>query len=165
LIAPLTHKVKSAPAAFNRLKIFRPWLRTLVAWTLAVPASIAKGQEFLDVVFEPNVAPSDFGTRAGGLLALRPTNFIAACADLVAIPEDFPGMIQRYSAMQLPVSILYGRGDRILDPHEHGEVLAAKLPGAQLTLIDAGHMLPVSDPERAAQFIREAADRALAQRP
>jgi len=61
------------------------------------------------------------------------------------------------------VSILYGRGDRILDPHDQGEALAAKLPGAQLTMIDGGHMLPVTAPERTAQFIREAAARASAQ--
>jgi len=70
-------------------------------------------------------------------------------------------MMQRYGTMQLPVSILYGRSDRILKPHDQGDALAAKLPGAQLTLIDGGHMLPITAPERAAQFIRDAAARAL----
>ena len=95
------------------------------------------------------------------MLGLRPSHFIAASADLTAIPEDLPGIMQRYGTMQLPVSILYGRGDRILNPHEQGEALAAKLPGAQLTLVDGGHMLPITAPERTAQFIREAAARAL----
>ena len=56
-------------------------------------------------------------------------------------------MVQGYGAMRLPVSILYGRGDRILDPHNQGEVLAAKLPGAMLTMVDGGHMLPITMPE------------------
>jgi hypothetical protein len=48
--------------------------------------------------------------------------------------------MQRYSTMRLPVSILFGRGDRILDPHEHGEALAAELRGAQLTLIGGANV-------------------------
>jgi len=34
------------------------------------------------------------------------------------------------------------------------------MPGARLTLIDGGHRLPITAPERTAQFIREAAVRA-----
>ncbi|MGP1679590.1 MAG: alpha/beta fold hydrolase [Burkholderiales bacterium] len=162
LVAPLTHKVQGVSAAFKGLEITKPWLRTLVAWTLAVPAMIAKRDEVLGMVFGPEAVPGDYATRGGGLLGLRPSHFIAASADLMAIPEDLPGIMQRYGAMQLPVSILYGRGDRILNPHDQGEVLAAKLPGAQLTLVDGGHMLPITAPERTAQFIREAAARALA---
>jgi len=113
-------------------------------------------------VFDPEDVPRDYDTRGGGLLALRPTHFISASADLAAVPEDLPGMIQRYGTMQVPVSIIYGRSDRILNPHDQGEALAAKLPGAQLTLVDGGHMLPLTAPERTAQFIREAAARALA---
>ena len=59
--------------------------------------------------------------------------------------------------MQLPVSIIYGRGDGILSPRDQGEALAAKLPAAQLTLIEGGHMLPLTQPDRISQFIREAA--------
>ena len=160
LVAPLTHMVESVSAAFKGLEISTPWVRALVAWTLAVPASIARRDEILALVFGPEPVPRDYGTRGGGLLALRPSQFIAASTDLAAIPEDLPGMMQRYGTMRLPVSILYGRGDRILDPHQQGEALATELPGAQLTLIDGGHMLPVTAPERTAQFIRDAAIRA-----
>jgi len=70
-------------------------------------------------------------------------------------------MIQGYAAIRLPVGILYGRGDRILDPREQGEALAGKVAGAELTLVDGGHMLPVTMPQRCAQFIHETAARAL----
>jgi pimeloyl-ACP methyl ester carboxylesterase len=162
LVAPLTHPVGGVPAVFNDLMIARPWMRTLVAWTLAVPASIAKRERIMEVLFGPEVEPDDFGTRAGGLLGLRPSHFIAACTDLAAIPQDLPGMVSRYDAMLLPVGILYGRDDRILSPRDQGEALAAKLPGAELTLIPGGHMLPITVPDRVARFIREVAARALA---
>ena len=162
LLAPLTHPVQDVAPVFRGLKIAQPWMRTLVAWTLAIPLSIAKRNEVLGILFGPEAAPSDFATRGGGLLALRPSHFIAACADLAAIPDDLPGMVPRYATMRLPVSIIYGRGDGILNPHTQGEALAAELPGAQLSLIEGGHMLPITMPDRMAQFIREAAVRARA---
>jgi len=161
LIAPLTHPVQEVHSAFNGLKIAKPWVRSAVAWTLAVPLSIVRRDEVLRVLFDPEAAPIDFAIRAGGLLTLRPSHFVAACADLAAIATDLAGMVERYGAMQLPVSVLYGRGDRILNPLEQGEALASKLPGAELTLVDGGHMLPITAPERTARFIREAAARAL----
>lgn len=162
LVAPLTHPVRGVPAQFRGLLITQPWLRALVGWTLATPVGLVKRDEMLALIFGPEAVPPDFATRGGGLLSLRPSHFIAACADLAAIPEDLPAIVQRYRTMQLPVSILYGRGDRILSPRDQGEALVAALPGAQLELIDGGHMLPVTLPERTAQFIGEAARRSLA---
>ncbi len=161
LVAPLTHPMQHIPAAFRGLMIGRPWMRALVAWTLAVPLSTAMREQLLRAVFAPEAVPADFATRGGGLLGLRPSHFIAACTDLAAIPEDLPRLVQGYGTMRLPVSILYGRSDRILDPAAQGATLAAELPGAELTLIEGGHMLPVTAPKRTAQFIREAAARAF----
>jgi pimeloyl-ACP methyl ester carboxylesterase len=157
LLAPLTHPVREISPVFSRLNIAKPWVRTLVAWTLAVPLGIAKRDEVTDLVFGPEQAPGDYATRGGGLLTLRPSHFVAACADLAAISEDLAGMTQRYATMQLPVRIIYGRDDRILNHQEQGETLAAIVPGAKLTLIDGGHMLPITAPGVVAQFIREAA--------
>ena len=162
LLAPLTHPVQDVAPVFKGLKIAQPWMRTLVAWTLAVPLSMSKREEVLGILFGPEAAPGDFDTRGGSLLTLRPSHFIAACADLAAIPEDLPGMVPRYAAMRLPVSIIYGRGDGILNPTDQGEALAAKLPGAKLSLVAGGHMLPITMPDPMVQFIREAAARALA---
>ncbi|MGD0186694.1 MAG: alpha/beta fold hydrolase [Roseiarcus sp.] len=159
LVAPLTHPAP-VPQAFKGLMIASPWLRALAAWTVAAPASLVLRDRMLAMVFAPEPVPPDFGTRGGGLLALRPSHFIAASADLAAISEDLPAMMLRYGAMKLPVSILFGRGDRILDPRQQGEALAAELPGATLTLVEGGHMLPVTQPDLTAQFIREAAARA-----
>jgi pimeloyl-ACP methyl ester carboxylesterase len=159
LIAPLTHEPTTISAAFNGLMITKPWVRSFVAWTLALPASIAKRDEVLAMVFGPEAAPADFGTRGGGLLGVRPSHFIAASTDMAAIEEDFRGVIAGYAAMKVPVGVLYGRGDRLLDPTEQGEALAKVLPEARLTLVEGGHMLPITAPEATAQFVREVAAR------
>jgi pimeloyl-ACP methyl ester carboxylesterase len=161
LLAPLTQILADVPAIFRALTISRPWLRALTARTVAVPLTIVGRVSAVRVVFGPDAMPGDYGTRGGGLLALRPSHFIAACEDLAAIPDELPGVMQGYAAMKLPVGVLYGRGDRVLDPQVHGAALAAQLPGARLTLIEGGHMLPVTAPARCAQFIREAAAQGL----
>jgi pimeloyl-ACP methyl ester carboxylesterase len=161
LVAPLSHPVDRVPASFRGLAIAYPWLRMLVAWTLAAPANLLGRDAVLSFVFAPDVVPTDFATRGANLLGLRPSSFIAASADMMAVGEDLPSMGRRYGAMKLQVSVLFGRGDRIHDPWGQGEALAAEIPGAELTWVDGGHMLPITAPERTAQFIREAASRAF----
>ncbi|WP_088280223.1 alpha/beta fold hydrolase [Ideonella sp. A 288] len=161
LVAPLTHTPKDLSPAFSGLAITRPWLRHLVAWTVALPATIAQRDTILGLVFGPEAVPSDFATRGGGLLGVRPSHFVAASTDLAAVMQDLPTIESRYPTMQLPVGVLYGRGDRVLDPTTQGQGLVDRLPGARLDLVDGGHMLPITAPARTAAFIVDIAERAL----
>lgn len=163
LVAPLTHLPEGGkpPAAFRALTIASPWLRTLFAWTLAVPASIAARRAVLGQVFGPDPVPHDFPTRGGGLLTLRPGHFIAACKDLQAVPARLPAIVARYQELCIPVDILFGRKDRILNWKANGQGLADKVKGARLKLVEGGHMLPVTNPELTARFILDAAVRTL----
>lgn len=160
LIAPLTRAPASPPAAFASLAIAQAWLRPLVAWTVAVPTMIAARDRILPLVFGPDATPRDYGTRAGGLLGLRPSHFVATSTDLAALAGDLPGLVAGYPAMMLPVAVLFGRGDGVLDPALQGDGLVADLPGTRLTLIDGGHMLPLTAPGSTARFIAEVAARA-----
>jgi len=157
LVAPLTHLPDNPnpPAAFRALTISSPWLRKLFAWTLAVPGSIAKRDAVLDQVFGPEAVPRDFAVRGGGLMGLLPHQFIAASRDLQAVPERLPAIVSRYDELRTPLRILFGRADRILDWKTNGQALADKVAGATLTLIDGGHMLPVTQAAQVADFIRE----------
>jgi pimeloyl-ACP methyl ester carboxylesterase len=159
LLAPLTHlpEKAEAPAAFRSLTIERPWLRAVYAWTLNLPFSIARRDEVLDQVFGPEKVPDDFAIRGGGLMGVRPSQFIAASRDLQAIPERLPAVASRYEELRMPIRLLFGRGDRIVDPSANGLAFAERLPHAQLQMVDGGHMLPVTQPALAAEFIRETA--------
>lgn len=162
LIAPLTHlpdgpEGSEVPAAFRALTISASWIRTLFAWTLAVPASIAGSRAVLGEVFGPEPVPSDFGTRGGGLMSLFPHQFIAASRDMQAVPGRLPVIAARYGELQLPVRVLFGREDRILDWKINGQALVDKVTGAKLELVEGGHMLPVTKAELTAAFIRESA--------
>jgi pimeloyl-ACP methyl ester carboxylesterase len=108
-------------------------------------------------VFGPEPVPADFATKGGGLLSLRPSQFLSASSDLQALPESMPALEARYGSLKTPLCVLYGRSDRILDWKANGQALVDKVPGATLKLVDGGHMLPITQPDATAGFIREAA--------
>ncbi len=158
LIAPLTQPQEQVPSPFRALVVRSRWLRLLAAWTVAVPGAMARGAAALQEVFGPDPIPLDYGTKGGGLLSLRPSAFYTASSDLVAINDDLPGYAARYGTLAVPVGILFGSADRILDPAIHGRKTAAMIPGAELDLVQGGgHMTPIAAPERTVAFIRRLA--------
>ena len=162
LVAPLTHAPEAVPAAFRALTIERRWLRRLFAATLALPLGIVGSKGVLRQVFSPESVPPDFATRGGGLLGLRPSQFLASSADLQALAGHMAGLERRYGELRLPVRVLFGRQDGILDWRANGQALVDKIPGAFLELVEGGHMLPITQPERTARFIEDAAAAPLA---
>ncbi len=159
LIAPLTQVVHNPPAVFKGLAIPSPVLRRTVSWTVATPMGILKGQEAVRQIFAPEPVPESFAVEGGGLLTLRPDNFYNASSDLVAVNEDLPGLVERYASLKVPVSILYGREDAILDYALHGEATAKQIPDAEIEVIEGGHMVPFTQAEPTIRFIRRAAGR------
>lgn len=157
LVAPLTRVPPQVPEMFRSLDIKSNALRWVVAWTLAVPMGILRGPGIVKRIFAPEAVPNDFATRGGGLLGLRPWNSYNVSTDLVAADADLPGLVERYPTIRVPVGILYGTNDQVLDYRMHGESMKNKAPGLQLKLVEGGHMLPVTRPEWTAEFIREQA--------
>jgi pimeloyl-ACP methyl ester carboxylesterase len=159
LVAPLTHPQTALPPAFRDLAIRSARLRKAIAWTIATPMAIVASSKILDQVFSPDAAPADFATAAGGLLALRPGHFLAASADLVSVNDDLPAMAERYSSIRVPVGILFGRHDEILSYEAHGTAMQSKIKGSTVSLVDGGHMLPITAPDETARWITEFAQR------
>jgi len=154
LVAPLSHAPESPPKAFRALTIETGWLRSCFAWTLATPAAIAGSGKVLAAVVAPESAPRDFAVKGGGLLGLRPGAFLAASSDMQAIPLRLPRLEARYKELKLPVAVLYGRQDAILDWHKDGQALVDKIAGARLELVDGGHILPVTQPDGKGRVVR-----------
>jgi len=157
LIAPLTVPQEQVPTPFRALVMQSSWRRKIVAWTIAPPAAIRRGQETLAIVFGPDKPPADFATKGGGLLGLRPKNFIGASEDLIGVAIDLPKMVERYSSIAVPIAILFGRDDGILNYESNGTAMQKIVPGLSLELVPGGHMLPVTAPKRTAEFIKAAA--------
>ena len=159
LIAPLTQVERAPPGPFRGLAIRSPLARRILAWTLATPATILANNFVLREVFAPEQSPADFGTAGGALLDRRPASFYAASTDIASINDDLDEMTKRYASLRLPIGILFGRGDKILDYRLHGETMKRMVRDLDLTFIEGGHMLPVTAPDTVAEFIRRTVGR------
>jgi pimeloyl-ACP methyl ester carboxylesterase len=161
LLSPVTHRPERVPPPFEGMIIASPLWRRIVAWTLATPLSIANRELVLATLFGPEPVAPDFAVKGGGLLNLRPSSFITASAELMATQADLVEMPTRYKDLTVPVGILFGTGDRILDPAAQGKALATKVEGAELELIEGGgHMIPLTSADRVAAFVVHMAQRA-----
>ena len=63
----------------------------------------------------------------------------------------------RYGELTIPVGIMFAKGDLLLDPSVHGQPTVAAIKGAELKLIDGGHMFPLKQPRVTADWIMERA--------
>ena len=164
LLAPATHAGKAVPPLFRGIYVRSNFRRRLVAWTLAIPMSITNRELVLGTVFGPGAVPADFAIKGGGLLTLRPRSYIAASTDLIAAIEDLQRMPARYGDLTVPVGVLFGTNDLLLDHAVHGGGLVEKCPGAHIELIeDGGHMIIITAADRCADFIARMARRSTAQ--
>ena len=156
LIAPASQPVAAAqvPRVFKGLMV-SPRMRRAIAHSIAVPLSILRSKAVLAEVFRPERVPADFAVAGGGALGMRPSAFIGASADLAEAGTDMASVVARYADLKLPTHILYGRGDAVLDFRLHGEQTADEIPGARLTLVDGGHMLPFTQGIETARWVRK----------
>ncbi|QJQ94208.1 MULTISPECIES: alpha/beta fold hydrolase [Halomonadaceae] len=154
LLAPLTRK-QQIPASFQPMATESATLRRVMAWTLATPMGLAMGETMLNRAFSPQRPPGDFAERGGGLLALRPSHSYTSSLDLVAVNHALPAMTQRYGELAMPVGVLYGTDDNLLDPDDNLFPLTSQLVQLDKEVVSgAGHMLPLTHPGRTAAFIR-----------
>ncbi|WP_375691267.1 alpha/beta fold hydrolase [Pseudooceanicola sp. LIPI14-2-Ac024] len=156
LLAPLTLPVDHISEAFDGVAIRSDLMRRFIGWTFAVPTMIRRPEPVRELIFGPEDVPPGYIVKGGGLLSLRPRHFIETSRDFVQSGDDLPAMARQYAKLRVPVRILYGTGDRILDPEYHGSDLVARHPQIALELIEGGHMIPVTQPVRCAAFIRKA---------
>jgi pimeloyl-ACP methyl ester carboxylesterase len=160
LISTLSQVERVPPAMFKSLDIRSHALRWLIAWTLMAPLGKLAQQATLKAVFAPELVPESFAVGTGAALGLRPDSFIAASKDMVTVGYDLAIMAPRYPSLAIPVDVIFGRQDPILDYQAHGERLVAALPHARLHLIEGGHMIPMTVPDQIVDLIMQAALRA-----
>jgi pimeloyl-ACP methyl ester carboxylesterase len=157
LISTLSEVERVPPKAFESLAIRTPALRRLIAWTLMAPLGKLAHQATLKAVFAPELLPPGFNAASGAGLGLRPGCFIAASTEMMTVADELAAMVPRYPSLKLPVDVIFGRQDSILDYRIHGERLVATLPNATLHVVEGGHMIPVTMADTIVNLIRQAA--------
>ncbi|MFN3614488.1 MAG: alpha/beta fold hydrolase [Rubrimonas sp.] len=140
----------------GRFKVDSAFMRTALAYTVAIPASRRSGPETLRVIFSPQSPPEDFGTAGGALLSRRPEQIIANFEDMSALNDGLSALTAELPTIRTPTTVLFGLDDAILDLQTHLEALR-RLPAATIEeLPGAGHMLMYAEPEAVVAAVRTA---------
>ena len=81
----------------------------------AIPTALKTAPQVLDFIFGPQPVPADYAIKGGGFSGLRPSHFYATASDLVAVDQEMQHFMARYGEITMPVGILFGTADRVLN--------------------------------------------------
>ena len=96
---------------------------------------------FVRRIFRPQTPPPGYIDYVGGQLALRPQTVAANMEDIVALNTALRRLAPSYPRLDLPVEIISGTEDFIIEPGRQPIPFAASLRRPGLTLLDGvGHM-------------------------
>lgn len=154
LICPATSEVKSVPDAFKGIDVSVPWLIPIIANVLAGAMAQRAEKKVFEEIFKPEPVAEGFLERGGGMLGRRPKAFTAAAQDLAQGRASVKGTVGREAELTMPVGVLFGAADNILDPQVHGKEFAEKASADYAELDGRGHMIPLTAPKDCAEFIR-----------
>jgi pimeloyl-ACP methyl ester carboxylesterase len=124
-----------------------PVIGDLMRYTISPLIGWAVSERMIAKVFAPNEPTERFKQEYPIAMALRPRQ-IKAMADEIAMINPATGRLcRRYGELQVPVALLAGRDDQIIDPSQ-SERLAEAIPQSTLRVMaGVGHMLPHIAPE------------------
>jgi len=106
-------------------------------------------------IFDPAPIPGRWRREFSFAMALRPSRMRAGAADAVNMIPAAARLAPLYPQIRLPVAILAGRGDRMVNAGRHSERLHEALPHSRLTLFDGvGHMVHHSRTRETAKAVR-----------
>jgi pimeloyl-ACP methyl ester carboxylesterase len=140
LLAAVTHPWKGALDWHYNVGAM-PVVGTAFARAAALPI----GEVLLEMgarkVFLPQAMPSDYLTRAGIRLLLRPAEFVANAQDVAALRAFVRMQAPHYRDIAMPTVVLTGDADTTVSPTLHSRAIAAVLPDARLVVLaGVGHM-------------------------
>jgi pimeloyl-ACP methyl ester carboxylesterase len=131
-----------------------PVLGDVMRYTISPVLGWLTGPLVLKLVFAPLDVAKRFRREFPFSMALRPSQIRATAGDAALMVSGAARLAGRYEELAVPVAIMAGQGDRIVDTASQSERLHALLPRSTLRLIEGtGHMLHHAFPEQVAASI------------
>ena len=142
-----------------------PVLGDVLRYTATPLAARAMLGKMVKVMFSPRPVPPAFGAVLSREMLLRPVQLRADAEDGTFMVPAAVSAQGRYSALaDLPVLLVAGEKDRIVDPDGQSGRLHRELPNSTLVVVPgAGHMVHYDAAVRA--LVLEAAKKAPSQQP
>ena len=96
---------------------------------------------FVERIFRPQSPPDGYIQHVGGPLALKPESLEANKDDIRRLNAALRRQAPDYAKLDLPVEVISGTEDFIIDTDRQPIPFAERLPNARLTLLEGvGHM-------------------------
>jgi pimeloyl-ACP methyl ester carboxylesterase len=135
-----------------------PFFGGLVQRTVWPSLARLLADEAITRIFAPALVPAAFIADFPLELALRPSQLFADAEDIRMLNPGVARLQPHYPTISVPVELVTGDADGIVDPAQHVTRLAGLLPQARLTVLDGiGHMLHHTSPDEIGQAIDRAA--------
>ncbi|WP_084540026.1 alpha/beta fold hydrolase [Azorhizobium doebereinerae] len=118
-----------------------PGVNAAVSYTLTPALSRLAWPLVMDTVFGPEPVPPKFAGFSKEM-ALRPWQLEAATQEVAMLTSATEANAARYGELAMPIAIVVGTGDRLIDPQSQSVRLHGQLPRSSLHLIpQGGHMV------------------------
>ena len=115
---------------------------------LAQRADDGAVEAFVARAFTPQPPPAGYLDYVGAPLSLRAKTMTANSQDLAQTHAALAAQADRYRTLRLPVEVVHGEADWLLDVSQHAHGLAERLPKARVSVAEGvGHMAHHARPD------------------
>lgn len=137
--------------------VAQPGLEDVLSYTVSPLMGRLLWTPIMSEVFGPDAMPAQFAGFPKAL-ALRPSQLRAATDEVALLNTGAAGLEGRLGRLQIPVAIVVGGGDRLIDPVSQSIRLHGDLPQSTLRVIPGGgHMVQQTAPDDIMAAIDEVA--------
>jgi pimeloyl-ACP methyl ester carboxylesterase len=148
MLAPVAYPWPGGVGWYNKI-ITTPVIGPLLAYTITLPLGLILAEPGARSVFLPQTMPIGFVKNSATPLLMRPREFLANAAELVALKAAVAEQAPRYADIKVPVVVITGDADTTVSPAIHSRPFAANVPNARLIVLPGvGHMVQYAAPER-----------------
>jgi pimeloyl-ACP methyl ester carboxylesterase len=138
-----------------------PILGDVLRYTVSPLLGRAMWPRIIRKIFAPDPVSPRFAAAFPRELSLRPSQLEAVASDTAFMTPSAAALARRYGELDMPVVLIAGRDDQIIDFGHHSGRLHASLPQSELIAVaGAGHMVHHTAPDQVSAGIELAAVRA-----
>jgi pimeloyl-ACP methyl ester carboxylesterase len=119
-----------------------PVLGDLMRYTISPILGGLLLPKMIRTLFRPAPVPRRFRTGVPKAMMLRPSQIRASAQDTALMVPSAAAMQDRYGELRMPVTIIGGAGDRVVNPRRQAMRLHRDVPQSNILILqDEGHMV------------------------
>ena len=150
--------------ALTSLPTAVPIIGDLLSYTVAPLLGRAMRSRVFRKLFAPAAVPPRFQADFPSELSLRPSQLKASAEDTFSMTPSAAALAKRYDQLKMPIVIMAGTGDRLVDfARQSGRLDEVLADSTLLPFKGAGHMIHHSAPEKVVDGINLASRAGIAE--